>query len=121
VPRPDTGTKTKLGPGTAVDLTGGTNSTEERKTGKKATQYSPRTTQKKQPLQLNCTEPQQDKSAADNTGRELRTHAQTKNQISDRAIPKSAQHSEKQRNDFSIQAQKGLHLIYRGHRTPSLI
>jgi hypothetical protein len=42
---------------------------------------------------LNCTEPQQDKSAADNTGRELRTHAQTKNQISDRAIPKSAQHS----------------------------
>jgi predicted GIY-YIG superfamily endonuclease len=80
VPRPDTGTKTKLGPGTAVDLTGGTNSTEERKTGKKATQYSPRTTQKKQPLQLNCTEPQQDKSAADNTGRELRTHAQTKNQ-----------------------------------------
>jgi hypothetical protein len=30
-----------------VDLTGGTNSTEERKTGKKATQYSPRTTQTK--------------------------------------------------------------------------
>jgi hypothetical protein len=37
----------KLGPGTAVDLTGGTNSTEERKTGKKAMQYSPRTTQNK--------------------------------------------------------------------------
>jgi hypothetical protein len=60
----------------------------------------------KWPLQLNCTERQQDKSAADNTGRELRTHAQTKNQIADPAILKSAQHSEKRRNDFSIESKK---------------
>jgi hypothetical protein len=121
VPRPGTGTKTKLGPGTAVDLTGGTNSTEERKTGKNATQYRPTTQTKTATVaELYRAAPRRISSRQHWTWAEKSRTNQKPNPRSSNTKKRTTLR-EAEKRFFFIEAQKGLHIIHEVHCTSSLI